>query len=273
MAVTDGHTDLTSVADATDVATRLDAVERRLDDVETRLGEMEAATQALRGYLGGVDGVSDAVERRADLALAKAEAVEDAVFDGRDGLAVERLPDADAPAPGADTAADPVDGADPAADTVNSVDADRDGNPRPRTGGPNVNPSSRAAAEGARRRAQVEPLAALAALFAVCVGLSVYALVLADAGRPTDRGLAEPALAAVDDAVSVSGVAHPARLDRAVDARPSGTRLNVTLTTDSRAWAVGPTPAVHGDRATRRVSVRLGPGRVRVGRLRVVVWR
>jgi hypothetical protein len=119
----------------------------------------------------------------------------------------------------------------------------------------------------------VEPLAALAALFAVCVGLSVYALVLADAGRPTDRDLAEPTLATAGDAVSVRGVAHPARLDRALDARPSGTRLNVTLTTDSRAWSVGPTPAVHGDRATRRVSVRLGPGRVRVGRLRVVVWR
>jgi hypothetical protein len=108
-AVTDGHTDLTGVADATDVATRLDALERRLDEIETRLDETEAATQALRGYLGGVDGVSDAVERRADLALAKAEALEDAVFHGRDGLAVERLPDADMPEPGADTADDSVD--------------------------------------------------------------------------------------------------------------------------------------------------------------------
>ena len=103
-AVTDGHTDLTGVADATDVATRLDALERRLDEIEARLDDTEAATQALRGYLGGVDGVSDAVERRADLALAKAEALEDAVFDGPDGLAVERLPDADTPEPGADTA-------------------------------------------------------------------------------------------------------------------------------------------------------------------------
>ena len=136
-----------------------------------------------------------------------------------------------------------------------------------------MNASSRPGDEGAGRRGQVEPLAALAALFAVCVGLSAYALVIADAGRPTDRDLAGPALATVDDAVSVSGVVRPARLDRALDARPSGTRLNVTLTTDSRTWNAGPPPAVHGDRATRRVSVRLGPGRVRVGRLRVVVWR
>ena len=136
-----------------------------------------------------------------------------------------------------------------------------------------MNASSRSGDESAGRRGQVEPLAALAALFAVCVGLSVYAVVVADTGRPTDRDLAGPALATVDDAVSVRGVAHPARLDRALDSRPSGTRLNVTLTTDGRAWAVGPTPAVHGDRASRRVSVRLGPGRIRAGRLRVVVWR
>jgi hypothetical protein len=45
----------------------------------------DATTQALRGYLGGVDGVTADVERRADLALAKAEAVEAAVFDGEDG--------------------------------------------------------------------------------------------------------------------------------------------------------------------------------------------
>jgi hypothetical protein len=120
-AVTDGHTDLTSVADATDIATRLDAVERRLDEVETRLDETEAATQALRGYLGGVDGVSEAVERRADLALAKAEAVEDAVFEGDDGLAVERLPDADVPVRGADPAADAVDAPD-ATDATDPTD-------------------------------------------------------------------------------------------------------------------------------------------------------
>jgi hypothetical protein len=122
-AVTDGHTDLTSVADATDIATRLDAVERRLDEVETRLDETEAATQALRGYLGGVDGVSEAVERRADLALAKAEAVEDAVFEGDDGLAVERLPDADVPVRGADPAADAVDAPD-ATDATDPTAAD-----------------------------------------------------------------------------------------------------------------------------------------------------
>ncbi|AUV81020.1 hypothetical protein C2R22_04550 [Salinigranum rubrum] len=123
------------------------------------------------------------------------------------------------------------------------------------------------------RRGQVEPLAALAALFAVCVGLSTYALVVADAGVSTDRDAAGPALAAVHDEVSVRGVVHPDRLGRALDARPLGSRLNVSLTTDGRQWTVGPDAAVRGDRAFRRVSVRLGPGRVRHGRLRAVVWR
>ena len=123
------------------------------------------------------------------------------------------------------------------------------------------------------RRAQVEPLAALAALFAVCVGLSVYAGVLAGAGEPSDRDLAGPTLSAVDDAVTVRGVVDPARLDRALDRAPSGTHLSVALTTDERRWTAGSSPTVRGDRAAKHVSVRLGPGRVRVGRLRVVVWR
>lgn len=123
------------------------------------------------------------------------------------------------------------------------------------------------------RRGQVEPLAALAALFAVGIGLSTYALVVSDAAPPTDRDAAGPALAAAHDAVTVRGIVRPARLDRALDAQPFGSRLNVSLTTGERRWAVGPTAAAHGDRASRPVSVRLGPGRTRHGRLGVVVWR
>ena len=124
-----------------------------------------------------------------------------------------------------------------------------------------------------RRRAQVEPLAGLAALFAVCVGLSTYAIVLADAGAPSERELAEPTLAAVDDAVTSQGVVQPERLGRATEHAPSGGRLNATVAAGDRRWTVGPRPAVDGDRASRRVSVRVGPGHVYVGRLRVVVWR
>lgn len=132
----------------------------------------------------------------------------------------------------------------------------------------------RALSRSADSRAQVEPLAALAALFAVSVGLSLYGVVLVDAGHPTDRNLAEPTLDAVDDAVTAGAVTRPARLDQASDQAPTGARLNVTLSTETDRWTVGPAPShPRVDRATKRVSVRLGPGRIRVGSLRVVVWR
>lgn len=122
-------------------------------------------------------------------------------------------------------------------------------------------------------RGLVEPLAALAALFAVCVGLSTYAVVLAGVDAPTDRDIAGPALATVHDDVTVRGVVDPARLGSALDNTPTGYRLHVSVRTDERQWAVGPPAPSRGDRASRRVSVRLGPGRVRAGRLQVVVWR
>jgi hypothetical protein len=91
-AVTDGHADGAALAAEADLADRIEAVEARLDAAEDRLADLDATTQALRGYLGGVDGVTADVERRADLALAKAEAVEAAVFEtADDGLAVERF--------------------------------------------------------------------------------------------------------------------------------------------------------------------------------------
>jgi ABC-type transporter Mla subunit MlaD len=93
-AVTDGETDLGTLADAASVERRLTAVEERLDSLEERLDSLDATTQAVRGYLGGVDGVTEDVERQAALALAKAEAVESHVFDADDRLAVERLPPA-----------------------------------------------------------------------------------------------------------------------------------------------------------------------------------
>ena len=68
--------DLAGLADAADLATRLDDLEARLDDVESQLTELEASTQAVRGYVGNVRAVEQAVEQRADAALAKAEQLE-----------------------------------------------------------------------------------------------------------------------------------------------------------------------------------------------------
>ncbi|MFC5133129.1 MULTISPECIES: DUF7310 family coiled-coil domain-containing protein [Haloferacaceae] len=54
-----------------------EAIADRLDAVEARIEELEAATQAVRGYAGAIRAVNREVERRADLALARATAARD----------------------------------------------------------------------------------------------------------------------------------------------------------------------------------------------------
>jgi len=127
-------------------------------------------------------------------------------------------------------------------------------------------------------RAQVEPTAALAAVFAVCVGLSIYAGVAGDA--VTDRSLspgpdvtARQTADAVADAARSSGVVLPGRLAGALDAGPSGRRVNATLSTADRRWTAGPTPRAGATTARIRVSARAGPADVDPATLRVEVWR
>lgn len=123
------------------------------------------------------------------------------------------------------------------------------------------------------RRGQTE-LAALIAVLAVCLGLSLYAGVL-DAALPESTA-PTPARTAADrvaDVARVGGVVRPGRLDRAAEAAPVGRRLNATLRAASRTWTAGPPVPDRATAATRRVSVRVAPGRVRPGRLRVAVWR
>lgn len=78
-AVTDGDHDLSALADAGEMAERLDAVETRLEEFEDRIDELEAATQALRGYVGNIRSVNRDVEQRADTALAKVREIEDSI--------------------------------------------------------------------------------------------------------------------------------------------------------------------------------------------------
>lgn len=125
-------------------------------------------------------------------------------------------------------------------------------------------------------RGQASPLAALAALFAVCTGVSIYVVALGGAvPAGDDRAYADPTLHRVSDELSEGGVVDPSTLDAARSAAPAGRRLNVTLTVGDRRWTTGPRPPTGGrtDAASRAASVRLGPGSVTPGRLRVEVWR
>ena len=123
-------------------------------------------------------------------------------------------------------------------------------------------------------RGQVEPLAALAAVFAVSVGLTVYAGVLDDAipGQPAPE-TPETVLEGVDRSLESAGVTHPARLNAAMATVPDGWHANLTLTVADQQWQRGPTPPSSVDRERRRVSVRVAPQRIEAGQLRVVVWR
>jgi hypothetical protein len=120
----------------------------------------------------------------------------------------------------------------------------------------------------------VYPTAALAATFAVVVGLGLYAGVLADAtpGRD-DRALADPALDRAHAALSPEGtVVLPERVRSAVTTGPDGYRTNVTVRTAARRWSAGPPAPRSAETAARSVGVRLGPADVRAGTLRVEVW-
>jgi hypothetical protein len=75
-ALADGDTDLAAVADAADRQRELDELRDRIDELEAEVTELAASVQAVRGYVGNVRTVNRDVERRADAALAKAEALE-----------------------------------------------------------------------------------------------------------------------------------------------------------------------------------------------------
>ncbi|WP_129114870.1 DUF7310 family coiled-coil domain-containing protein [Halegenticoccus tardaugens] len=104
-ALTEGSTDLSDVSDAAardDRVADLEATVERLDDrvadleatverLDDRVADLEAATMAVRGYVGGIRAVNRDVERRADAALAKVEALEAARDGDRRGDAFDAV--------------------------------------------------------------------------------------------------------------------------------------------------------------------------------------
>lgn len=127
-------------------------------------------------------------------------------------------------------------------------------------------------------RGQTSPTAALVAVAAIGMGLSLHATVLAGVVPAADRDVAEPTLERVHDTVVTAGVADRDRLDAATAAGPDGYHLRVSLRVDGWDWTAGPTPpsgdgAGRTQTAERHVAVRTGAGRVEAGLLRVEVWQ
>lgn len=121
-------------------------------------------------------------------------------------------------------------------------------------------------------RGQVEPVVALPALAVLCIGLSLYAVVLQGASVPTDRDVARPTLERVEDRLTAAGVAEPARLSRAARSGSDDFELNVTLDAAGQRWSAGPAPPPTAATARRSLGVRTAPGKVSAGTLRVAVW-
>lgn len=92
-ALTESDRSVDSIADAAAAADARASLADRLSAVEARIDELEAATQAVRGYTGAVRAVNRDVERRADLALARATAAHDGYAADRE----EALTDGDRP--------------------------------------------------------------------------------------------------------------------------------------------------------------------------------
>lgn len=121
-------------------------------------------------------------------------------------------------------------------------------------------------------RGQTEPLAALAALLAVGIGLAVFAGAAGQAPAVSDRSLAEPALERTAVTVLADGVVDPKELPDPETVAPDGYEARVTLLFANRERHVGPRPPADADRASRPVTVRVAPGDQRPGRLVVEVW-
>lgn len=121
-------------------------------------------------------------------------------------------------------------------------------------------------------RGQVEPLAALVAVVAVGIGLSVYTGALGAALPANQDGTARPTAERVERAVTVDGVVDPDRLAAGRAVVPADHEANVTLTAGTQEWHVGPRPPATARTSRLRVSVRTDPGVNRPGRLTVRVW-
>lgn len=139
-------------------------------------------------------------------------------------------------------------------------------------------------------RAQTEPLAALVAVAAVCLAVSIYTGFLTDmlSTTGTDRELAEATAERVWEDLGEDGV-YNADTTTEIDAEslPQGHNVRVKITyvgsdghldtaanvtVDSRGEPIAAGPPASATRVERPISVRVDHGDLRPGTLTVVVW-
>ncbi len=125
----------------------------------------------------------------------------------------------------------------------------------------------------AAMRGQVEPLAAISAVFAVCIGMSLAAGVFIDTAPTDQRSVVEPTLDRTSATLLSGGAVDPVALETMADPAPDGYQATVTIHTLESEWQQGPTPPSTAMTATRSISVRVAPGVKRPGTLQVAVWR
>jgi len=80
-ALTDDGTDPADLRDLAELAATVEDLQARVDELEETVAELDAGLQAVRGYAGNVRAVNREVERRASAALAKAETLESSLDD------------------------------------------------------------------------------------------------------------------------------------------------------------------------------------------------
>jgi len=141
-------------------------------------------------------------------------------------------------------------------------------------------------------RGQTEPLAALVAVTVVCVAVSIYAGFLSGVVPElgAERSVGEGTSERVWSAISENGLydsGDPLRNSVETETLPQGYYVSITVTyvgDDGRLVSVaaetfdahgdpaGVDPPADAERHERPIPIRHGPGDVRPGTLRVVVW-
>lgn len=123
-------------------------------------------------------------------------------------------------------------------------------------------------------KAQVEPVAALAAVLALTAVMGIATGVVGDAiPDRTESPPTDVTLTRIVQTLSSGSVLDPLRLtdDLLGIVAPHGYTLHVTIRVDDRIFTAGPSPPSDAPTSTRSVPVRLDRG-VAPGRIQVVLW-